>query len=84
MTPPEIEADWLQDMLHDVADRLRRGSEDLATCAGQLERIVADLRSPEEAAMRPRPEDANLAPDANRSESLSLHIAVTIPRHPQT
>jgi hypothetical protein len=49
MTSSDIKADWLQDTLQDVAERLRGNSEDLARCAGQLERIVGDLRSPDEA-----------------------------------
>ena len=44
---PEVEADWLQDTLADVARRLRRpgvSAAQLAECAAILERIVGDLR----------------------------------------
>ena len=47
MTKPEVEADWLQDALADLARRLRRpgvGPVQLADCAAILERIVGDLR----------------------------------------
>lgn len=47
MTNPDIEADWLQDTLADVARRLRRpgvSAAQLAECAANLERIVGDLR----------------------------------------
>ena len=47
MTNPDVEADWLQDTLANVARRLRRpgvGSAQLAECAAILERIVGDLR----------------------------------------
>ena len=47
MTNPDVEADWLQDTLADVARRLRRpgvSAAQLAECASILERIVGDLR----------------------------------------
>jgi hypothetical protein len=47
VTTPEIEADWLQETLADVARRLRRpgvSGDELAKCASILERIVGDLR----------------------------------------
>ena len=47
MTNPDVEADWLQDTLADVARRLRRPGvsvAQLAECASILERIVCDLR----------------------------------------
>lgn len=47
MTSPDVEADWLQDTLADVASRLRRSGVtkgQLAECAAILERIVGDLR----------------------------------------
>lgn len=47
MTHPDVEADWLQDTLADVARRLRRSgvsAAQLAECASILERIVGDLR----------------------------------------
>jgi len=43
----DVEADWLQDTLADVARRLRRpgvSAAQLAECASVLERIVGDLR----------------------------------------
>lgn len=47
MTSPDVEADWLQDTLADVARRLRRSGitkRQLSECASILERIVCDLR----------------------------------------
>lgn len=47
MTNPDVEADWLQDTLADVARRLRRpgvSAAQLTECASILERIVGDLR----------------------------------------
>lgn len=47
MTSSDVEADWLPDTLREVARRLRRPGvdvDDLAWCADQLERIVADLQ----------------------------------------
>lgn len=63
MTNPDVEADWLQDTLADVARRLRQpnvGSAQLAECASILERIVGDLRgtppraTPPASAINPR------------------------------
>lgn len=47
MTSSDVEADWLQDTLADVARRLRRSGitkGQLAECASILEWIVSDLR----------------------------------------
>ena len=47
MTHSDVEADWLQDTLTDVARRLRRPGVtegQLSECASILERIVSDLR----------------------------------------
>jgi hypothetical protein len=47
MPPSDVEADWLQDTLTDVARRLRRSGitqGQLSDCASILERIVSDLR----------------------------------------
>ncbi|BBO31102.1 hypothetical protein [Lacipirellula parvula] len=47
MIDPDVEADWLQDTLTDVARRMRRpgaNAAELAECATVLEWIVADLR----------------------------------------
>jgi hypothetical protein len=47
MKTPDVEADWLQDTLADVARRLRRpgvSAAQLAECASILERIIGDLR----------------------------------------
>jgi hypothetical protein len=47
MTSPDVEADWLQDTLADVARRLRSSGisrRQLTECASILERIVSDLR----------------------------------------
>lgn len=47
MTSPDVEADWLQDTLAEVARRLRRSGitkRQLSECASILERIVSDLR----------------------------------------
>lgn len=47
MPPSNVEADWLQDSLADVARRLRRSGitqGQLSECASILERIVSDLR----------------------------------------
>jgi len=47
VTSPDVEADWLQDTLADVARRLRRpgvSAAQLAECAAILERIIGDLR----------------------------------------
>jgi hypothetical protein len=53
MSQSDVEADWLQDTLADVARRLRRSGVtkgQLSECASILERIVSDLRG------RPIPE----------------------------
>lgn len=47
MVQADVEADWLQDTLADVARRLRRSGitkGQLSECASILERIVSDLR----------------------------------------
>ena len=57
MEDRNLDSDWLQDTLLDVAGRLCQpdvSPTDLARCATQLERIVADLRTPiEELERRP-------------------------------
>ncbi|WP_428307967.1 hypothetical protein [Lacipirellula sp.] len=47
MIDPDVEADWLQDTLADVARKIRQpgvNTAQLADCASVLERIVGDLR----------------------------------------
>lgn len=47
MIGPDIEADWLQDTLTDVARKIRQpgvSPVQLTECASVLERIVGDLR----------------------------------------
>ena len=47
MIDPDVEADWLQDTLTDVARKIRQpgvSAAQLAECASVLERIVGDLR----------------------------------------
>jgi len=47
VTNPDDKADWLRDILADVARRSRRpsvGSAQLAECAAILKRILGDLR----------------------------------------
>ena len=74
MTNPDVEADWLQDTLADVARRLRRpgvSAAQLAECAAILERIVGDLRG------TPPPE----APPAlviNPRSRWSITIAISV------
>jgi hypothetical protein len=77
-----LDADWLQDTLHEVSRQLRRSGEELTKCAEQLERIVTDLQSPEEAFLRPRSAAATVASDDNHLEGHPLHITVTISRNP--
>lgn len=58
MTNPDVEADWLQDTLADVARRLRRPgvrAAQLAEYAAILERIVGDLRGTSTPEMPPVP-----------------------------
>jgi hypothetical protein len=57
MGADDVRSDWLTEKLREIAARLLQADvseEDLAWCADQLQRIVADLRSPEEAFRRPR------------------------------
>ncbi len=74
MNSSDVESDWLQDTLEDVARRLRHDGEDLAWCADQLEKIVVGLRSPTELEGRSRPRPA--APDGSPGMPL-LAIAAT-------
>jgi hypothetical protein len=49
VTNPDDKANWLRDILADVARRLRRpsvGSAPSAECASILKRILGDLRGP--------------------------------------
>lgn len=78
MANSSLESDWLQDTLTDVAGRLRRSSDELTRCAQQLEQIVTDLQSPEEAFVRPRPAAATGARDDNYSLKHSQRLTVTI------
>ena len=58
MKTPDVEADWLQDTLADVARRLRRSGVtkwQLSECASILERIVSDLRGTSTPEMLPVP-----------------------------
>jgi hypothetical protein len=79
-----LDSDWLLDTLDEVARQLRQSGEGLARCAQQLERIVTDLQSPEEAFMRPHSGAATVAQDVHHSEKQSLIITVTIGYRPQT
>ncbi|BBO34444.1 hypothetical protein [Lacipirellula parvula] len=47
MIDPDVEADWLQDTLAELAQKIRQpgvSTAQLAECASVLERIVDDLR----------------------------------------
>ncbi len=78
-----LEADWLQDTLAEVAQRLRRSCEDHAKCAEQLEEIVADLRLPDGAVIRPRSPDPGAAAEVTRSAGPPLQITISISSEPR-